>query len=167
MEKCWKSTSVPPVLSLTLVLLDSFVRALLSIFIRWVFHLFLKDVWESSKPRGEGRLLVSRYASGTWHRQGNVPPQIWKAEAALEDPAVFHWAEAVVGISYRPLLPWPNELESTTVFSWWCSGAKVCSRQNTCICSPPLAGCGAGRVFTEGWSIAAFPHVWWSWKAAD
>ena len=119
-KKHWKSTSVPPVLSLTFVLLDNFVRVFLSIFIRWIFYLSLKDAWESWNPRGEGRLLVSRYAFGTRHWQGNVPCQIWKAKTALEKShscAVFHSAETVVGVSHQPLLPLPKELESTPAFS--------------------------------------------------
>lgn len=62
------------------------MRVFLSIFIRWVLHFSLKGVWEFWNPRGEGRLLVSRYAFGTRHRQGNAPLQIWKALQPWNSP---------------------------------------------------------------------------------
>lgn len=40
--------------------------------------------------------------------------QPWKSPTVVP---VFHSTETVVGIGYCPLLPWPNELESTAAFS--------------------------------------------------
>lgn len=50
-KKCWKSASVCPVLSLTLVLLDSLVRAFLSICIRWILHFSVKESFRTLEER--------------------------------------------------------------------------------------------------------------------
>lgn len=49
--------------------------------------------------------------------KGTYPFKFGKQRQPWKSHTVFDSAEIVVGISYQPPLPWPNELEGTAAFS--------------------------------------------------